>query len=122
MSGLSGDGRCSRSRPTCCGRRRPRPFTYDGPVYAVAELARALCPWCIADGQAAAMFDAQFTDASWRVPDDVPADVTEVVLRRTPGFVGGSCGTSSVNPKESALAFSAEAGAVSLMSKRSTSQ
>ncbi|MEV4384686.1 CbrC family protein [Micromonospora sp. NPDC049580] len=70
----------------CCGRRRP--FTYAGPVFAVEELDRALCPWCIADGRAAAMFDAQFTDVSWRVPDDVPADVTEVVLRRTPGFVG----------------------------------
>ncbi|MFE9688366.1 CbrC family protein [Micromonospora sp. NPDC005806] len=32
----------------CCGRRRP--FTYVGPVYAVEELARALCPWCIANG------------------------------------------------------------------------
>ncbi|PWU59122.1 hypothetical protein DLE60_18120 [Micromonospora globispora] len=70
----------------CCRQRRP--FTYVGPVYAVEELARVLCPWCIANGQAASMFDAQFTDADWRVPEDVPADVTEVVLRRTPGFDG----------------------------------
>lgn len=50
----------------CCGQRRP--CTYVGPVYAVEELRRRLCPWCIADGRAAAMFDAQFTDAHWRVP------------------------------------------------------
>lgn len=34
------------------------------------------------------MFDAQFTDAHWRVPEEVPSDVMEVVLRRTPGFAG----------------------------------
>jgi uncharacterized protein CbrC (UPF0167 family) len=33
------------------------------------------------------MFDAVFTDVSW-APDDVPSDVAEVVLRRTPGFNG----------------------------------
>lgn len=64
----------------CCGQRRR--FTYVGPVYAVEELAEALCPWCIADGRAGSMFDAQFTDVGWRVPEDVPADVSEVVLRR----------------------------------------
>ncbi|MFG1869738.1 CbrC family protein [Micromonospora arborensis] len=50
----------------CCGQRRP--FTYVGPVYAVEEVGRRLCPWCIVDGRAAAMFDAQFTDAHWRIP------------------------------------------------------
>jgi hypothetical protein len=30
----------------------------------------------------------QFTDVLWRVPEDVPAEVTDVVLRRMPGFTG----------------------------------
>ncbi|GAA4608739.1 uncharacterized protein CbrC (UPF0167 family) [Actinoplanes octamycinicus] len=62
----------------CCGRERP--MTYVGPVYAVADLRRRLCPWCIADGSAAAKFDAQFTDAVGDLPD--------AVIRRTPGFSG----------------------------------
>ena len=70
----------------CCGVRRS--YVYAGPVYSVHALHRALCPWCIADGRAAAMFDAQFTDVYWRVPVDVSAEVTEEVLRRTPGFAG----------------------------------
>jgi uncharacterized protein CbrC (UPF0167 family) len=57
-------------------------------VYALDELAEGLCPWCIADGRAASMFDAEFTDVAWRVPEDAPAEVTEAVLRRTPGFAG----------------------------------
>lgn len=70
----------------CCGRRRP--LTYTGPVFAEEELDGELCPWCVADGTAAATYDAQFTDAMWRVPDDVSAEATDVVLRRTPGFHG----------------------------------
>ncbi len=57
-------------------------------MFAVRALNRVLCPWCIADGRAAQMFDAQFTDVWWRVPDDVSGEVTEEVLRRTPGFSG----------------------------------
>lgn len=52
--------------------------------YAVDDLRGRLCPWCIADGNAAERFDADFTD----VLDDVPPDVLHVVARRTPGFTG----------------------------------
>jgi uncharacterized protein CbrC (UPF0167 family) len=68
-----------------CGRRRG--FIYVGPVYATDELAEALCPWCIADGSAAARFDASFTDVA-ELPDDVPAETIVRVMRRTPGFTG----------------------------------
>jgi uncharacterized protein CbrC (UPF0167 family) len=71
---------------SCCGQQRT--MTYVGPVFAEEELEDELCPWCIADGTAADTYDAQFTDVTWRVPDDVSAEVTEVVLRRTPGFNG----------------------------------
>ena len=61
---------------------------YIGPVYAIVELDRAICPWCIADGTAAQRFDAQFTDIGWGVPDDVPEQVRLELSRRTPGFSG----------------------------------
>jgi uncharacterized protein CbrC (UPF0167 family) len=70
----------------CCGQRRP--FTYVGPVYAAEDLDDRLCPWCIGDGRAAAMFSAEFTDGQWRAPGDVPADVADAILHRTPGFTG----------------------------------
>jgi len=69
----------------CCGQARG--FIYTGPVYAVDELEESLCPWCIADGSAAARFDAMFTD-DVAVPEDVPADVVILVTTRTPGFRG----------------------------------
>jgi uncharacterized protein CbrC (UPF0167 family) len=76
----------SDARCTACGAARG--YIYAGPVYAVEELAEAFCPWCIADGTAAAKFDAEFTDVGFGVPDDVSSDVRERIARRTPGFGG----------------------------------
>jgi len=56
-------------------------------VNAVEELRECLCPWCIADGTAAARFEASFTDI-YDVPDGVGADVIEIIMTRTPGFSG----------------------------------
>lgn len=67
-----------------CGDARG--FVYRGPIYAVEE-AEFICPWCIADGSAAEMLAAQFTDAD-RAPADVPQTVVDEVLERTPGFAG----------------------------------
>lgn len=79
------DGTCR-----CCERQRG--FIYAGPVYAEEELVDELCPWCIADGSAAEMFDAIFVDdasigagAGWGKVSD---DVIEEISRRTPGFSG----------------------------------
>ncbi|HEV8549222.1 MAG TPA: CbrC family protein, partial [Polyangiaceae bacterium] len=51
-----------------------------------------LCPWCIADGSAAAKFGATFTDrlgigdyGHW---ERVPESVLDEVSQRTPGFTG----------------------------------
>ncbi|MGX8903930.1 CbrC family protein [Streptomyces netropsis] len=66
----------------CCGRARG--FISTGPVYAVEDLGRRLCPWCIADGSAAERFEARFTD----VVDDVPLELLLVITGRTPGFAG----------------------------------
>jgi uncharacterized protein len=74
----------------CCGERRG--YIYTGPVFAAEELRDAICPWCIADGSAAQMFDAEFTDAEgiggygrWPAVAD---DVVQEVATRTPGFSG----------------------------------
>jgi uncharacterized protein CbrC (UPF0167 family) len=69
----------------CCGRQRG--FIYTGPVYSEEEVVEELCLWCIADGSAATLFEAEFTDVA-NVPDDVPRPVLTEVLTRTPGFSG----------------------------------
>jgi len=81
-------GSVVRSDAECMACGRARGWIYRGPVYAVAELDDALCPWCIADGTAAARFDAEFTDVGAGVHDDVPAEVVETIGCRTPGFTG----------------------------------
>jgi uncharacterized protein CbrC (UPF0167 family) len=76
----------STARCQACGASRG--YIYTGPVYAAEELDEAFCPWCIADGSAAARFDAELTDVGWGVPDGVPREVPEQIARRTPGFSG----------------------------------
>jgi uncharacterized protein CbrC (UPF0167 family) len=81
-----------RSSAICRRCERARGYIYTGPVFAEEELDEALCPWCIADGSAAAAFDAEFTDRAavgnygrWQ---DVPPGVAEEIALRTPGFSG----------------------------------
>jgi uncharacterized protein CbrC (UPF0167 family) len=69
----------------CCGRQQE--FIYTGPVYSAEEAVDELCLNCIADGSAATLFEAEFTDLL-NVPDDVPPQVLTEVLTRTPGFTG----------------------------------
>jgi uncharacterized protein len=85
-----GTGVVVESDAGCLACGQARGFIYRGPVYSAdpEELSEALCPWCIADGSAAARFDAHFTDVDWGVPDDVPQAVTETIATRTPGFMG----------------------------------
>lgn len=69
----------------CCGRARG--FIYTGPVYSeIDELEDAVCPWCIADGSAAAKFDAFFNNVD-EIVEEVPASVREEVEKRTPGYI-----------------------------------
>jgi uncharacterized protein len=69
----------------CCGRHRG--FVYTGPVYSEDQVVEELCLWCIAEGSAATLFEAEFTDVA-NAPDDVPQPVLTEVLTRTPGFSG----------------------------------
>jgi uncharacterized protein CbrC (UPF0167 family) len=74
----------------CCSQARG--FIYTGPVYAEEDLDDSLCPWCIADGTAAATFAATFVDedgiGGYGAWDPVPAAVTQEVAQRTPAFSG----------------------------------
>lgn len=68
----------------CC--KKARGFIYVGPVYAVDDLSERLCPWCIADGSAAASFGASFSD-DWRLHQvGLPREIIEEVVQRTPGY------------------------------------
>src|SRR6266487_2219862 len=54
-----GTGSVTESDARCqtCGAARG--YIYTGPIYPIEELDQVLCPWCIADGTAAAKFDDQ---------------------------------------------------------------
>ena len=80
----SGSVTASDAECESCGRTRG--YAYTGPTYAVDKV-ETLCPWCIADGSAAATFEASFTDV-YGAPDDIPEEVLVEVAQRTPGFSG----------------------------------
>jgi uncharacterized protein len=68
----------------CCGQARG--YVYTGPVYSEQDdLDDALCPWCIADGQAARKFDAAFVDSE-AFAADLPDKVMDEICLRTPGY------------------------------------
>lgn len=70
----------------CLGCNRIRGYIYKGPVYTEKNfiLNDHLCPWCIADGTAAKLFGATFTDSN--EVDGVSDDVRKELEQRTPGF------------------------------------
>lgn len=76
-------GVVKRAEAVCdvCGQRRE--WLYTGPFYA-REKPEHLCPWCVADGQAAARYDGSFHDASF--DDSACPESVEAVLTRTPGL------------------------------------
>jgi uncharacterized protein len=84
-----GNGLVIKSDRTCqcCGKGRG--FIYRGPIYSVHDLDGGICPWCIADGSAAAKFNATFTDD---VPllegGDLDPAIVEEIIMRTPGYIG----------------------------------
>lgn len=66
----------------CC--QQDRPFMYVGPIYCVDDISE-VCPWCIADGSAAAKWSASFHDL-FETPSHVPQHVIETIDARTPGY------------------------------------
>ena len=68
----------------CCGVSRG--FIYVAPVYGEQDLFDSLCPWCIADGSAAAKLAASFADSIPLSRAGIPAEVIEEINLRTPGY------------------------------------
>src|SRR5580693_867163 len=72
----------------CLSCNRIRGYIYIGPAFSEKpfNLEYCLCPWCIADGNAAKRFSATFNDAG--TMEDVAAEVMTEIEQRTPGFHG----------------------------------
>jgi uncharacterized protein CbrC (UPF0167 family) len=66
----------------CC--EKTRPFMYQGPIYCTEDVSE-VCPWCIADGAAAAKWTASFHDL-FGIPSGVPNEVIQTIDARTPGY------------------------------------
>ena len=71
---------------TCACCEKQRPYVYVAPVYGDRDLDGLLCPWCIADGSAAAKLGASFADSHPLLKAGVPAAIAEEVSRRTPSY------------------------------------
>jgi len=77
---------------TCVSCGQVRPYVYVGPVYAEADLEKAICPWCISNGLAHEKFGAEFTDVDaigdYDPTVSVPVAVKKEIAYKTPGFNG----------------------------------
>jgi uncharacterized protein CbrC (UPF0167 family) len=85
-------GSVERSAAVCRSCGRVRGYIYTGPTSGAENLTGAVCPWCIADGSAAARFAVQFVDPAGigdygRWPP-VPREVVVEISTRTPAFNG----------------------------------
>jgi uncharacterized protein CbrC (UPF0167 family) len=83
-------GSIEASDKICVACKQARGYVYVGPVYSERELDSLICPWCIADGTAHKLFDAEFTDIA-SIGDgrnEVSDAIAEEVAYRTPGFSG----------------------------------
>lgn len=77
---VPGDATC-----VCC--RSARGYVYVGPTFGPEDIEDELCPWCIADGSAAARFGASFADAHPLVTAGLADAIVAEVTERTPGYV-----------------------------------
>jgi uncharacterized protein len=69
----------------CCNQARG--YMYVGPTFTRHnEVRDNLCPWCIADGSAAATFAADFSDDHSLYRAGVSRDVIDHVSKQTPGY------------------------------------
>ena len=80
-----GTGSVETSTTVCESCGAARGFVYTGLVYGPRG-PEAVCPWCIASGQAHARLGVTFNDASGL--EGVSEAVAAEVEQRTPGFTG----------------------------------
>lgn len=69
---------------TCVCCERSTGWIYTASFYTAQDVDGQFCPWCIADGSAAARFEGEFTDSYGLA--GVSGEILEHVTRRTPGF------------------------------------
>jgi len=69
--------------PVC---NRNREYVYHGPFYSIEEV-EGVCPWCIADGSAANMFDGEFQDPASCESVEKEVYLNELIYK-TPGYNG----------------------------------
>lgn len=79
-------GSVVESDKTCEACGESRGWMYSGPLYSASDV-EDVCPWCIANGDAAQRFDVDFTTTD-SAPSAVPREVCDEIVRRTPGFSG----------------------------------
>src|SRR5690606_20682997 len=63
-----------------------REYFYEGPFYSIDEV-EGICPWCIANGEAAKKYDASFQDDA-SCEEVEKSEYLEELIFRTPGFTG----------------------------------
>ena len=74
----------SPAQCTCCGQASG--YIYVASIYSRLRSKIQICPWCIADGSAAAKYQAAFSDSHPLLHAEVPQSVVEEVTTRTPGY------------------------------------
>jgi uncharacterized protein CbrC (UPF0167 family) len=79
-------GSIKASDTTCVCCEQARGYIYTASTYSEDNLEESLCPWCIADGTAAAKFDVTFSDAGPLLEEDISEAIVDEVTKRTPGF------------------------------------
>jgi len=89
-----GTGTVEKSDETCIRCVEARGYVYVGSAFSEepedAEEAvepEPLCPWCIADGSAAAEYACEFTDAAPLADAELKPAIIEEVIKRTPGYI-----------------------------------
>ncbi len=68
----------------CCEKYRG--YRAASAIYSIRDV-ETICPWCIADGSAAAKFDGEFSDSHPLLEDGVDKGIVKEVCERTPSFI-----------------------------------
>lgn len=78
-------GAIKASPAACVACGQNRGWIYALPIYTAEDVGGGICPWCIADGSAAAKFDATFVDDA-SIVGEAPQKVVEEITLRTPSY------------------------------------
>lgn len=68
----------------CCGKSPG--FEYSASFYTAHTPKPKICPWCIANGEAAKKYDGQFSDDYPLRTAGIAEDIVREVCERTPGY------------------------------------